>query len=139
MAYLERTRRIAGKRLPIQLSYHYTSLAHLYLQRGRIDEAVDFYRAAVDLTRQARFVPGSRSGCWARSSSAWGRRAEALPHLQEAIGLFAQLKDRECEAAVAGPRVARALLHRWLECRGALGIDRADLPLGVCRLRGKFP
>ena len=29
MAYLERTRRIAGKRLPIQLSYHYTSSAGL--------------------------------------------------------------------------------------------------------------
>ncbi len=102
LAYLERARRTAGKRLPIQLSYHYTSLAHVHLAMGRIDEAVDFYRAAVELTRQARFVPGLVQSLRMLGGIllGLGQRAEALPHLQEAIVLFAQLKDRDGEAEV---------------------------------------
>ena len=109
LAYLERAREIAGKRLPIQLSYHYTSLAHMHLQLGRIDEAVELYRAAVELTRQARFVPGFAQSLRMLGEVllGLGRRADAIPHLQEAIGLFAQLKDRDGEAR-AWCRVASA-------------------------------
>ncbi|HEX2779412.1 MAG TPA: tetratricopeptide repeat protein, partial [Gemmatimonadaceae bacterium] len=100
--YLERARLRAGKRFPIQLSYHYTSLAHLQLQIGRIDEAVELYRAAVELTRQAGFVPGQVQSLRMLGEVllGLGRRADALSHLQEAIVLFAQLKDREGEAGV---------------------------------------
>ena len=100
LEYYERARVRAGKRFPIQLSYHYTSLAHMQLQVGRIEEAVELYRAAVDLTRQARFVPGLVQSLRMLGEVllGLGRRADALPHLEEAVVLFAQLKDRAGEA-----------------------------------------
>ena len=58
--------------LPIQRSFHLTSIAHIQLQQGRIDEALDTYRAAVDLSRR-RGTPKvwcSRCGCSATRSSA---------------------------------------------------------------------
>ena len=102
LKYLERAQRLAGKQLPIQLSYHYTSLAHVHLQMGRVDEAVEFYRSAVELTRQAKYVPGLVQALRILGEVLLGigRRAEALAPLQEAIALFAQLKDRAGEAAV---------------------------------------
>ena len=149
LEYLERARLTAGKRLPIQLSYHYTSLAHLHLQMGRIEEAVELYRAAVELTRQARFVPGLVQSLRMLGEVllGLGRRADALPQLQEAIALFAQLKDREGEAgvwsrlaatqeqdgshaeAMAGWAKARALRHQSGDAVGELealeGLGRA--------------
>ncbi len=102
-AYLEEARRLtAGKRLPIQLSYHGTSLAHMALQAGRVEEALGHYRAAVDLTRRAGFVPGLVQSLRMLGEVliGLGRRREALPHLREAAALFAQLKDADGEAAV---------------------------------------
>jgi ATP-dependent transcriptional regulator len=88
-----------GERLPIQLSYHYTTLAHLCLQAGRIDQCLEHYRAAIDLTRRANFVPGlSRSlRVLGEVLLALGRGTEALPLLQEAARLFAQLEDHASE------------------------------------------
>ncbi len=99
--YLERARVLtAGKRLPIQLSYHYTSLAHIHLRAGSIDEALEYYRAAVDLTRRARFVPGLVQSLRMLGEVlvGLGRRTEALASLQEAAELFAQLEDAAGEA-----------------------------------------
>ena len=102
MAYLERARQTAGKRLPIQMSYHYTSIAHIHLQSGRITEALECYRAAVELTRWAEFVPGLVQSLRMLGEVllGLGRRAEALPHLEEAVVLFGRLKDQAGEAAV---------------------------------------
>ena len=89
-----------GERLPIQLSYHYTSIAHLCLQAGRIDESLDHYRTAIDLTRRANFVPGLSHSLRVLGEVllALGRGADALPLLQEAARLFAQLENSASEA-----------------------------------------
>jgi len=89
-----------GERLPIQLSYHYTALAHLCLQGGRIDESLEHYRSAIDLTRRANFVPGLSHSLRVMGEVllAFGRGADALPLLQEAARLFAQLENRASEA-----------------------------------------
>ncbi|HKV50850.1 MAG TPA: tetratricopeptide repeat protein, partial [Gemmatimonadaceae bacterium] len=94
------TERAGGERLPIQLSYHYTSIAHLCLVAGRIDESLDHYRAAIDFTRRANFVPGLSLSLRMLGEvlATLGRRAEALPLLEEAAHLFAQLGDRTSEA-----------------------------------------
>ncbi|MGH7632305.1 MAG: AAA family ATPase, partial [Gemmatimonadaceae bacterium] len=90
----------AGKRMPIQLSYHYTSIAHMLLQAGRIDESLAHYRSAVELTRGANFVPGLAQSLSMLGTLllGLGRNAEARGHLEEAAQLFAQLKDRQAEA-----------------------------------------
>src|SRR6185312_6746629 len=87
------TERAGGERLPIQLSYHYTSIAHLCLVAGRIEESLEHYRAAIDFTRRANFVPGLSLSLRMLGEvlSTLGRRAEALPLLEEAAHLFAQL------------------------------------------------
>ena len=94
------TERSGGDRLPIQLSYHYTSIAHLCLAAGRIEESLEHYRAAVEFTRRADFVPGLSLSLRMLGEvlAALGRRAEALPLLEEAARLFAQLGNRTSEA-----------------------------------------
>ncbi|HET7197445.1 MAG TPA: tetratricopeptide repeat protein, partial [Burkholderiales bacterium] len=92
--------RSGGDRLPIQLSYHYTSIAHLCLVAGRIEESLEHYRAAVDFTRRANFVPGLSLSLRMLGEvlATLGRRDEALPLLEEAAGLFAQLGNRTSQA-----------------------------------------
>ncbi|HUF25835.1 MAG TPA: tetratricopeptide repeat protein [Gemmatimonadaceae bacterium] len=90
----------ANSRLPIQLSYHLTTEAHLRLQQGEIDESLGLYHEAVELTRKAEFAPGLAQSLrfLGELLLGLGRRAEALPHLREAAGLFAQLKDQATES-----------------------------------------
>jgi tetratricopeptide (TPR) repeat protein len=89
-----------GERLPIQLSYHYTAIAHLSLEAGRINESLEHYHTAIDLTRRANFVPGLSHSLRVLGEVllALGRSADALPLLQEAASLFAQLENRDSEA-----------------------------------------
>ncbi|HEV2149030.1 MAG TPA: protein kinase [Longimicrobiaceae bacterium] len=89
------------KRLPIQLSYHYTSVAHVYLQEGDVEESLRYYREAIDLTRKAKYAPGLAQSLRISGEVllGLGRHDEALSNLHEAATLFAQLKDLEGEAA----------------------------------------
>jgi tetratricopeptide (TPR) repeat protein/class 3 adenylate cyclase len=91
-----------GKRLPIQLSYHYTSIAHVHLQQGDVEESLRYYRQAVDLTRRAKYAPGLAQSLRILGEVLVGleRREEALPYLLEAAGVFAQLRDSETEALI---------------------------------------
>ena len=103
LALLERTKEHTdGKRMPIQLSYHYTSIAHLHLQAGRVEESLAHYRAAVALTRRANFAPGLSQSLRMLGEVllALGRSGEALPLLEEAATLFAQLKSIDTEAVL---------------------------------------
>ena len=86
--------------LPIQRSFHLTSIAHIQLQQGRIDAALETYRAAVDLSRRARHADGLVQSLRMLGNALLGlaRYEEALPCLQEAAELFAQLEDRVSEA-----------------------------------------
>jgi tetratricopeptide (TPR) repeat protein len=97
------------KRLPIQLSYHYTAAAHIQLQLGRVDASLDQYRSAVELTRKANFTQGLAQSLRILGEVlvGLGRAREALPLLEEAASLFAQLRDGETEATVWA-RVAAA-------------------------------
>jgi len=99
-----------GHLLPIQRSFHLTSIAHIQLQQGRIGAAVDTYRAAVDLSRRVRHADGLVQSLRMLGNVLLGlaRYEEALPHLQEAAELFARLDDRISEAEMRSG-VARIL------------------------------
>jgi len=86
--------------LPIQRSFHLTSIAHIQLQLGQIEAALETYRAAVDLSRRARHADGLVQSLRMLGNAFLGltRYEEALPCLQEAAQLFAQLEDRVSEA-----------------------------------------
>jgi serine/threonine protein kinase/tetratricopeptide (TPR) repeat protein len=86
--------------LPIQRSFHLTSIAHIQLQLGRIETALETWRAAVDLSRRARHADGLVQSLRMLGNALLGlaRYEEALPYLQEAAQLFAQLEDRGAEA-----------------------------------------
>jgi tetratricopeptide (TPR) repeat protein/class 3 adenylate cyclase len=86
--------------MPIQRSFHLTSIAHIHLLQGRIDVALETYRAAVDLSRRARHADGLVQCLRMLGNALLGlaRYDEALPCLEEAAQLFAQLEDRAAEA-----------------------------------------
>jgi tetratricopeptide (TPR) repeat protein/class 3 adenylate cyclase len=88
--------------LPIQRSFHLTSMAHVHLQEGRLAESLRLYQDAVELSRRARHADGLAQSLRMLGEVlfAIGRGEEALPHLDEAAQLFAQLEDREGEAAM---------------------------------------
>src|SRR5690606_24746960 len=44
--------------LPIQRSFHLTSIAHLELERGHVDAAIGAYEEAIDFSRRARHADG---------------------------------------------------------------------------------
>ncbi len=89
----------ASHLLPIQRSFHLTSIAHIQLQQGRIETALETYRDAVDLSRRARHADGLVQALRMLGTALLGlaRYDEALPCLQEAAQLFAQLEDRVSE------------------------------------------
>ena len=69
--------------LPIQRSFHLTSIAHIQLQQGHIDAALETYRAAVDLSRRARHADGLVQSLRMLGNALLGlaRYEEALPCL----------------------------------------------------------
>ena len=90
----------ARHRLPIQQSYHLTALAHAYLQQGKVEESLQLYKKAVDLGRKVKHAVGLSQSLriFGGVLHGLGRHGEALPYLQEAAELFAQLEDRDTEA-----------------------------------------
>jgi serine/threonine protein kinase/tetratricopeptide (TPR) repeat protein len=96
--------------LPIQRSFHLTSIAHIQLQQGHIETAVGTYRTAVDLSRRARHADGLVQSLRMLGTVLVGlaRYDEALPCLREAAELFAQLEDRISETEMRSG-VARIL------------------------------
>ncbi len=103
LEYLMQARTLTTeKRLPIQLSFHFTSTAHIYLRRGQVEESLALYREAVELTRKAKFAPGLAQALrfLGQVLLGLGRDEEALAPLMEAAGLFAQLRDPVTEALI---------------------------------------
>jgi predicted ATPase len=86
--------------LPVQRSFHLTSIAHIELQNGQIDAAIATYRHAIDLSRRARHAVGLAQSLRTLGEVLFelGRHEEALPCLAEAAGLFARLEDGASEA-----------------------------------------
>ncbi len=89
-------------RNPIQASFALSQLAHVHLQQGRIEESLQTYWRAVDLTRRGGHTEGLVQSLRSVGEVlvGLGRFAEALPALREAAVLFDQLEDREAEALV---------------------------------------
>jgi tetratricopeptide (TPR) repeat protein len=88
--------------LPIHRSFHVTSIAHMQLQQGHIESSVRTYERAVALSRRARHAEGLANSLRPLGEVLFGlgRDEEALPLLQEAARLFAQLEDPASEAEV---------------------------------------
>jgi len=125
--------------LPIQRSFHLTSIAHIQLQQGHIDAALQTYRAAVDLSRRARHADGLVQSLRMLGNALLGlaRYEEALPCLREAAALFAQLEDRVSEAEMwtgvariverTAPREAAQAWNVVLALQRRLGDSRSEL------------
>lgn len=110
LGYLGRASRIAEvSRLPVYLSYQKAVEGRIRLRQGEVAEGLACYRGAVEVTRKARFVPGLSQALRMQGEVLLelGRFDEALPCLEEAAGLFAQLEDRQAEALM------------WAEIAGA--------------------
>ena len=99
--------------LPIQRSFHLTSIAHIDFQQGRVDDALRTYREAIALSRRARHATGLAQSLRTLGEVLFGLGMgdEALPCLQEAARLFAQLEDPAAEAAMWS-RAAAVLASR---------------------------
>ena len=119
--------------LPIQRSFHLTSIAHIQLQLGQIDRALETYRIAVDLSRRARHADGLVQSLRMLGNALLGlaRYDEALPYLEEAAQLFGQLEDRVSEAEM------RSGIARILE-RGSpdAAVEAWNTVLALHRRRG---
>lgn len=101
LEYLYRGGAIAEeKRLPIQLAYHYTSVAHVLLQEGQVEDSLRYYRDAIGLSRRARHASGLAASLamYGDVLVGLGRVDEALPPMQEAAATYAELRDAEGEA-----------------------------------------
>ncbi len=101
--YIDRAASHAGGSLqPIHQSYHLTSLAHLRLQEGRIEESLELYRQAISASRKANTADALAQSqrILGEVLVGLGRSSEALPHLLEAAETFGQLRDRDAEAAM---------------------------------------
>jgi tetratricopeptide (TPR) repeat protein len=90
----------AGQPPPLPQAFHLTSIAHIYLQQGRIEEALSTYRRAVELSQRARHADGQARSMRALGDVLFGlgRDEEALPYVRQAAQLFAQLEDCDAEA-----------------------------------------
>jgi tetratricopeptide (TPR) repeat protein/class 3 adenylate cyclase len=139
---------------PIGRCFHLTAIAHIYLTQGKIDEAIATYEESVAGARAARYAEGLARSLHPLGEllAGIGRDREALPYLEEAARLFAQLgrPDTEADAlekmAEVGERVGdwgrvrdawRACLERSgtlndpeVRIRALEGLARAHRELG---------
>ena len=100
MELLQRTEEISRRhRRPLLRSFHLMAIAHVHLQRGEIEQSLRTYEESVETSRRARHADGLVQSLRAHGEVllGLGRYAEALPRLQEAARLFAQLGDRQGE------------------------------------------
>ena len=109
-AHLQRADEISRRRLrPILRSFHLMGIAHVLLQRGEIEQSLRAYEESVETSRRSRHADGLVQSLRAQGEVllGLGRYAEALPPLQEAARLFAQLGDQAsgvemlCSVAIA--------------------------------------
>ena len=108
LASLRRADLNAAHLLPIQRSFHLTSMAHIELQQGSIEQAISTYKEAIDLSRRARHAEGLAQSMRTLGEVLFGlgRYDEAVPYLFEAAALFAQLEDVAGEADLSSRAAA---------------------------------
>jgi predicted ATPase/class 3 adenylate cyclase len=103
LEHLERSARITEvSRLTAYLPYNYMIAAQIDLQQGNVQKSLDRYGKAVELSRKAKYVQELSQMLRIQGEVllSLSRYDEALPCLEEAAGLLAQLEDRETEARV---------------------------------------
>lgn len=112
LASLRRADQNSAHLLPIQRSFHLTSIAHIELQQGCVDAALQTYQQAIELSRRARHAEGLAQSLRTLGEVQFelGKHGDALPCLLEAAGLFAQLEDMVAEADM-WTHAARAREH----------------------------
>jgi tetratricopeptide (TPR) repeat protein len=96
----------------------------VYLQEGRVEDSLKYYRDAIDLTRKARYALGLAQSLriYGEVLIGLGRHDEALPHLNEAASTFADLRDASSEAGMwAAIASTEERLGRHASALGAWG------------------
>jgi tetratricopeptide (TPR) repeat protein len=135
--------------LLVPRSSHLLVIAQLHLQQGRLDDALRTWRETVALCRQMQHAGGLAQALWAVGEVLFvlNRDDEALPCLQEAAGMFAQIEDRRAEADLCGRlaiiferrgslEAAAAAYERLAPLRRAMGDAAGELEAvdGLARL-----
>ena len=113
LRYLREVGDIAIERkLPIMASFSLPAIANIQLQRGEVEAGLATYRRNADLSRRARHAEGLAQSLRAVGEVLLGLRryAEAIPPLQEAADILAQLEDSETESLL-WQRLATAHEH----------------------------
>ena len=145
-AHLQRADEISRRRLrPILRSFHLMGIAHVLLQRGEIEQSLRAYEESVETSRRSRHADGLVQSLRAQGEVllGLGRYPEALPPLQEAARLFAQLGDQAsgvemlCSVAIVQERTATPSDARqtWEEVR-RLRVSLGDAPGELAALEG---
>jgi tetratricopeptide (TPR) repeat protein/class 3 adenylate cyclase/tRNA A-37 threonylcarbamoyl transferase component Bud32 len=108
--------------LPVHRSFHLTTIAHIRLQQGNVEAALQTYQQAVDLSRRARHAEGLAQALRLLGDVQFGLQqdAAAAGNLSEAAALFAQLEDRTSQADLwAKVAIARERLGDWRAAHAA--------------------
>ena len=141
--YHQRADRVAiAARKPVLRSFSLMALASIALDEGATHEALRLYQELIEIGRKARHAEGLAQALRARGDVllGMGQASEAVTHMTEAAGLFAQLQDTASElAAIEGmlsalPRDhATPEIEQWtvraLELAEALGDGRKQVSL----------
>jgi len=107
---------LRSKAFLVQGAFSLNSLAHLYLQTGRIDDAVRTYEESIAHARRSRDDAGLAQALHASATVVLGlgQTSPAIEYLAEAAPLFGQLEDESmrlevtAELAVLYEKVGRA-------------------------------
>jgi len=85
---------------PGRAGHFHTAAAHVHLKMGLVDECLEDYRQAIDITRRHHVFPqlGQALQLYAEALMSLGRDRDAREALEEAVQVFATLADQRAEA-----------------------------------------
>ena len=85
---------------PLHVAHFSSAVAHVYLQRGEINECLAAYGTAIEASRRADLAPELAQALEPLGETllALGRHREAIEPLQEAARVFARVNDPRAEA-----------------------------------------
>ncbi|MFQ5629337.1 MAG: tetratricopeptide repeat protein, partial [bacterium] len=85
-------------------AYALIMIANIHLKQGNIEEALRYYKDAVDWARKKDFASDLVIALRAMGSAylSLGRNTEALPYLQEAAEVYSRLAESENQASMLG-------------------------------------
>ncbi|HKK92687.1 MAG TPA: protein kinase [Longimicrobiales bacterium] len=130
--------------LPVRHSFHLLAQAALHLEMGQVDEGLETYENAVDLSRRAGRADNLANALILQSDAlaSVGRATEAVPVFEEAVSILRNLGTDSTlvaalrklaaasEAAAPGEVGIASVRARWAEARALaeqIGDDRGIL------------